>query len=96
MITAEEKPATLKRQLQTHKLDKDCTIKNAEILDDYHCWLQLNDISYSEEQQTRYLCMSLLQRADGKKWFLWTKTGKLASSNFTPKIKEFFNKYEAC
>jgi hypothetical protein len=29
------------------------------------------------------------------KWFCWNKQGRLASENFTTKIKEYFDKYEA-
>ena len=39
--------------------------------------------------------MQLLERNDGKKWFVWTKQGKLAQESFSTKVKEYFNKFEA-
>jgi hypothetical protein len=37
----------------------------------------------------------LLERADGKKWYIWNKQGRVTSDNFTTKINEYFEKYEA-
>jgi hypothetical protein len=38
----------------------------------------------------------LLERNDGKKWWLWYKTGKLGSlNNPIEKNSEYFNKYDA-
>lgn len=79
----------------SHKVDKDCEIKNVQVLEDYSCQLQHNDISYNDDQQTRFYTMQLLERNDGKKWFVWTKQGKLAQENFNTKVKEFFNKFDA-
>lgn len=39
--------------------------------------------------------MQLLERADGKKWYLWVKQGRLASENFHTNVKDFFSKYDA-
>ena len=39
--------------------------------------------------------MQLLERNDGKKWFVWTKQGKLAQESFNTNVKEFFNKFDA-
>jgi hypothetical protein len=33
-----------------HKVDKDCELKNMNVVDDYTCHLQLDDISYNEDQ----------------------------------------------
>ena len=81
------------------KVDKDCDIKdvqNYRVFEDYSCHLQLNDISYTEQdQQTRYIVMQLLERKDGKKWSMWVKTGKLGSDKYQTKVNDFFNKYDA-
>ena len=39
--------------------------------------------------------MQLLERADGKKWQVWTKQGRLSSDKFTTSVKDFYNKYDA-
>ena len=57
--------------------------------------MQLDDISYNEDQQTKYFAMQLLERTDGNKWFVWTKFGKLGQTNFNTNVKDFFNKYDA-
>ena len=53
------------------KIDRHCDIQNVKVVDDYSCHLQMNDISYNDEQQNRFYKMQLLERNDGKKWFLW-------------------------
>jgi hypothetical protein len=80
-----------------NKVDRHCEIKNVTILNggEYHCHLQLDDISYNEDQQTKYIVMQLLERGDGKKWYVWFKQGKVARENFSTSVKEFFNKYDA-
>lgn len=55
----------------------------------------MDDISYNDDQQTKYMVMQLLERGDGKKWFVWTKQGKLASQKFNTTVKDFYNKYDA-
>ena len=92
---AEEESSTRVRIFGSNKVDKDCEIKNVQVLEDYSCQLQHNDISYNDDQQTRFYTMQLLERNDGKKWFVWTKHGKLAQENFNTKVKEFFNKFDA-
>ena len=64
-------------------------------MEDYSCLLQLDDISYNDDQQTKYIVMQLLERNDGKKWFVWSKQGKLGNEHFQQRNKDFFNKYEA-
>ena len=91
---AEEESSRV-RIFGSNKVDKDCEIKNVQVLEDYSCQLQHNDISYNDDQQTRFYTMQLLERNDGKKWFVWTKHGKLAQENFNTKVKEFFNKFDA-
>lgn len=39
--------------------------------------------------------MQLLERNDGKKWYVWVKQGKLTSDNFQTNVKDFYNKYDA-
>ena len=86
---------TKSRVLTDLKVDRDCEIKGVSIFEDYSCLLQQEDISYNEDKHTRYLVIQLLERADGKKWQLWTKQGKLASDNFHTAVKDYFDKYLA-
>jgi hypothetical protein len=39
--------------------------------------------------------MHLLERDDGKKWYVWLKQGRLASDNFSTSVKEYFSKHDA-
>lgn len=57
--------------------------------------MQVDDISYNEDQPTKYLTMQLLARLDGKKWCLWVKSGKLSSETFNAWVHEFYDRYEA-
>lgn len=77
------------------KVDKACDVKNVSLFEDYTCQLQQDDISFNDNQQTRYLVMQLLERNDGKKWMLWIKSGKLAKAEHTTTINEYFNKHDA-
>ncbi len=76
-------------------MDRDCELKQVTVVDDYSCHLQLDDISYNEDQQTRYIVVQLYERAGGKKWTLWTKQGRVTSDSFNTKVKDFYEKYEA-
>ena len=93
---AKSKNDTKSRLLITEvKVDKDCELKSVSVLEDYSCLLQQNEISYNDDQLTRYLVIQLLERTDGKKWQVWTKQGKIASDTFTKSVKDFYNKHDA-
>jgi len=83
------------RVLTVFKVDRDCELKGVSVLEDYSCHLQQDEISYNEDSHIRFYVMQLLERADGKKWQVWTKQGRLSSDKFTTSVKDFYNKYDA-
>lgn len=39
--------------------------------------------------------MQLLERKDGKKWYVWVQFGRVNAENSNEKTKDFFNKFDA-
>lgn len=91
-----------------HKVDPSCSIKDVNVLDDYSCVLVLEDISYNQLSQIKVFKMQLVERNDGKKWFVWiaqgimsesdlnqTQEDEIDTSQLNTKQEEFYVKVEA-
>ena len=66
-------------------------------MDDYSCYLQQSDISYNQNEHTKFFKLQLLAREDNKKWFVWSQFGKVGGSeqSGSTRMQEFFNRYDA-
>ena len=62
-------------------VDRDCDTKDVSVFEDYSVKLILQDLEFSSTSQDKYLRMQLLERNDGKKWFLWVVHGKVGRDN---------------
>ena len=70
-IKMREMEASKSKKFLNIKVDHACELANVHVLDDYSCYMQLNDIAYNENEHTKFYKMQLLERNDQKKWFLW-------------------------
>ena len=76
-------------------VDKACELKDVHVFEDYTVKLILQDLEYSSTSQDKYMRMQLLERNDGKKWFLWTVNGKVGRENPKKQVFSYFNKVDA-
>lgn len=76
-------------------VDEDCELKDVFVFEDYSVKLLLQDLEFSSTSQDRYLRMQLLERNDGKKWFLWLVNGKMGRDNQKKQVFSYFNKVDA-
>jgi len=53
------------------KVDPQCEVADVKVFQDYSVKLTLPEVNFSAQSHDRVLKMQLLERKDGKKWFLW-------------------------
>ena len=84
-----------KRIFPKVNIDRDCDLKDVAVFEDYTVKLVLQDLEYSSKSQDKYVKMQLLERNDGKKWFLWTENGKVGRDNAKKQVFSYFNRVDA-
>ena len=77
------------------KVDSQCELREVKVFQDYSAKLTLQEVNFSAINQDKFVRMQLLERNDGKKWFLWIAQGRIGRDAVTTQIFEHFNKVDA-
>ena len=65
------------------KVDPQCEVPDVKGFQDYSVKLILPEVNFSAQSHDRILKMQLLERNDGRKWFLWIAQGKVGKEHVT-------------
>mmetsp|Transcript_23804 Transcript_23804/g.23491 ORF Transcript_23804/g.23491 Transcript_23804/m.23491 type:complete len:124 (+) Transcript_23804:337-708(+) len=77
-------------------LEKECTMKDVKVYQDYSVSLLQTDISLGTAlSNDKFMKIQLLERADGLKWFCWTVQGRVGNLKVPERSKEFLNRTDA-
>lgn len=66
-----------------------------KVFEDYSVKLILPEVNFSAQSHDRVAKMQLLERNDGRKWFLWIAQGKLGRDKVSTQVQDHFNKNDA-
>ena len=61
----------MQRIFKEIKVDPQCELNDVKVFQDYSVKLNLFEVNFSASSHDKFLRMQLLERNDGKKWFLW-------------------------
>lgn len=76
-------------------VDADCFIQNVRVYKDYSCLLHLSDVDYNSLGSNKFYKMQMLERKDGKKWYVWSQFGRINAVNPKTREQEFYGRYDA-
>ena len=77
-------------------LEKECTMKEVKVYQDYSVSLQQTDITFATAlSNDKFMKIQLLERTDGIKWFFWTVQGRVGNFKPSERSKEFLNRTDA-